>query len=125
MHGIGAKIKKVRELRSFTQEHVAEKIAMTQAGYSKIEQGVVDVPYSRLEQIAKALNVKVEDLVSFDEKAMITNQLNNHAETITNGYVFSDKEVLEKLEKLYESRINDLKQEVTSLRDLLKQSINK
>jgi transcriptional regulator with XRE-family HTH domain len=124
MHGIGAKIKKVRELRSFTQEHVAEKIAMTQAGYSKIEQGVVDVPYSRLEQIAKVLNVKVEDLVSFDEKAMITNQLNNHA-TITNGYVFSDKEVLEKLGNQYEARITSLENEITRLHSLLEKSLNK
>ncbi len=124
MQGIGGKIKKVRELRNLTQEHMAEKIAMTQAGYSKIEQGVVDVPYSRLEQIAKALNVKVEDIVSFDEKAMIMNQLNNHA-TITNGYVFSDKEVLDRLEKMYESRIEAQQKEIDRLHELLKQSLTK
>lgn len=124
MQGIGSKIKKVRELRNLTQEHVAEKIAMTQAGYSKIEQGVVDVTYSRLEQIAKALNVKIEDIISFDEKAMITNQLNNHA-TITNGYVFSDKEVLDRLEKMYEARIEAQQKEIDRLHELLKQSLTK
>lgn len=124
MNGIGSKIKKVRELRNLTQEHVAEKIAMTQAGYSKIEQGVVDVPYSRLEQIAKVLNVKVEDIVAFDEKAMIMNQLNNHA-NITNGYVFSDKEVLDRLEKQYESRIEAQQKEIERLHEALKLALSK
>lgn len=84
---------------------------MTQAGYSKIEQGIVDVPYSRLEQIAKVLNIKIEDIISFDEKVLITNQLNNHA-NITNGYILGDKLVLEYVEKNYLSRIDDLTKQV-------------
>ncbi|TAE45679.1 MAG: XRE family transcriptional regulator [Cytophagia bacterium] len=111
MINIGTKIKKVRELRNFTQDYVAEKLEMTQAGYSKIEQGIVDVPYSRLEQIAKVLNIKIEDIISFDEKVLITNQLNNHA-NITNGYILGDKLVLEYVEKNYLSRIDDLTKQV-------------
>ncbi len=31
---VGTKIKKVRELKNLTQEHVAEQIGMTTSGYS-------------------------------------------------------------------------------------------
>ncbi len=107
MINIGEKIKKVRKLGNFTQNYVAEKLQMTQAGYSKIELGVVDLPYSRLEQIAKVLNMKVEDIISFDEESLMTNQLNNH-KNITNGYFIGDKLVFEYIEKNYSLRINDL-----------------
>ncbi|TAE01661.1 MAG: XRE family transcriptional regulator [Bacteroidetes bacterium] len=124
MTTIGIKIKKVRELRNFTQEYMAEKLEMSQAGYSKIEQGAVDVPYSRLEQIAKTLNIKIEEIITFDEKRLITSQLNNHS-NITNSYIFNDKLVLEVIQKNYEDRIADLKKENERLHELLLKSLDK
>jgi len=121
---IGNKIKKVRELRNFTQGYVAEKLKMTQAGYSKIEQGIVDVSYSKLEQIAKVLNTQVQDIITFDEKQIITNQLNNHS-TITDSYIFSDKLVLEIIEKNFESRITSLEKEIERLHTLLEKALSK
>ncbi|MDR0802540.1 MAG: helix-turn-helix domain-containing protein, partial [Fluviicola sp.] len=36
MH-VGQKIKKLRELKNFTQEYMANRLEMTQPSYSKIE----------------------------------------------------------------------------------------
>ncbi|MEC4114616.1 helix-turn-helix transcriptional regulator [Myroides pelagicus] len=38
----------MRELKNLTQEYVAEKLGMTQAGYSKIESGATKLSYSKI-----------------------------------------------------------------------------
>ncbi len=48
MNTIGEKIKKIRELKNYTQEYMAAQIGITQAGYSKIERGESDVPMSAI-----------------------------------------------------------------------------
>ncbi|TAF76857.1 MAG: XRE family transcriptional regulator [Bacteroidetes bacterium] len=75
---IGFKIKKVRELRNYAQEYMAEKLVMSQAGYSKIERDEVDVNFNKLQQIADTLNIDVTKLIGFDEKNVFVNhgQLN-------------------------------------------------
>lgn len=76
---IGERIRKVRELKGFKQDYVATKLEMTQANYSKLESEDADMPYSRLEQIAEALEVSVAEIVNFDKHAIFNNS--------TNGFV--------------------------------------
>jgi len=125
MLSLGEKIKKMREFRNFTQTTMADELKMGQAGYSKIEQGATDVPYSRLEQIAKVLKTSVEDIITFDEKKVFNNYFDNVNQNTTNGNVYGDKEVLGKLEKQYESRITSLETEITRLHTLLEKSLSK
>jgi transcriptional regulator with XRE-family HTH domain len=40
---IGQKIKKLRELKNLTQEHMAEVIGLSQSAYSRIELGDTEV----------------------------------------------------------------------------------
>ncbi|TAF99290.1 MAG: XRE family transcriptional regulator [Cytophagia bacterium] len=122
---IGDKIKKFREYRGFKQEVLAEKLQMTQAGYSRLERGEVDIPFSRLEQLAKVLDVPLRDLVSFDEQNMITNYISSSQLFTTNGSVIADKEVLAKLEKQYESRIEAQQKEIDRLHSHLEKALNK
>lgn len=70
------------------------------------------------------MNVKVEDIIAFDEKAMITNQLNNHA-NITNSYIFSDKSFIEILQKQYEARFEAQQKEIERLYNLLEKALSK
>ena len=61
MEGIGTKIKNIRELRNYTQDYMAEKLGITQAGYSKIERGETDVTYSKkLFKITNRLNITAD-----------------------------------------------------------------
>lgn len=68
MHQLVGNIKKLRELRNLTQKYMADELSMTQANYSKLEAGEIDIPYSRIIQIAKLLKSNIEDLVSHNEK---------------------------------------------------------
>ncbi len=68
MQHISEKIKNLRELRNFTQEYMSKQLRMTQAGYSKLESGKTDITFSQLTEIAKTLDVRVEDLITFDNQ---------------------------------------------------------
>ncbi len=114
---VGTKIKKVRELKNFTQEYVAEQVGMTTSGYSRIERGEVRVSIERLEQIARALGVQPNDLTNFDENVFFT----NYGTANDNSFsIRADKELLQQVIATYEARIADLKDEIEFLRGVLK-----
>lgn len=117
---IGNKIKKLRELKNFTQEYMAEALQMSQTGYGKIERSETDINYSRLEQIANVLGTKVADLISLDEKLMLNITNNANAEkSINNGVIMSDKEAMERERSLYEAQIKQLIQEIDYLKETI------
>lgn len=118
---IGEKIKKIRELRNFTQAHMSDALSMTQAGYSKIERDEVDIPFSRLEKIAQVLKMNVQEIVGFDDNRIFGNQLNNY-HNITNGFIVSNDDYIKELRKQYEHRITDLQAENKRLHALLEKS---
>ncbi|MBY0427317.1 MAG: helix-turn-helix domain-containing protein [Cytophagales bacterium] len=111
---IGEKIKKVRELRNYTQEYMAEKLRMSQAGYSKLETGESDISYTKLSQVAEVLEMKVEDLVSFDEKVVFNIMYNKQAVT---GYIVNNT-ISDEMKKLYEDKIKLLEGKVELLEKL-------
>src|SRR5690606_20040247 len=76
MKTIEEKIRNVRELKNFTQEYMAEKLGITQAGYSKIESGATKLSYSKLAEISKILSIEVEELLAFDSQKYF-NSFNN------------------------------------------------
>ena len=99
---ISDNIKKIRELRNFTQDHMANELRMTQAGYSKIETGNTDVTYSKLIEIAEVLNVSVQDLVTFDSQKYF-NSFNNVKGNNNGGVIIGSNS--DELKKLYEDKI--------------------
>ncbi len=112
---IGQKIKKVRELRNYTQEYMAEKLGLSQNGYGKMEREDSDISVTRLTQIAEILEVNLLDLLTFDENKLFFNITHN---TTGNGIAIyaalTDKE-----RDLYEKMISQLKEENTFLKSLL------
>lgn len=113
MTTIGNKIKKVRELRNYTQEYMANKLGMSLTGYGNIERDETDLQYSRLEKIADALGMRIEDLISFDEKIVFnfTNNTNHNAGYIVQHVVSDD------VKKLYEGQIQLLTENITLLKE--------
>ena len=57
------KIRSLREFKKITQEELAEKLAMSTSGYSKIERGETRLDIERLQRIANILEVYVFDLM--------------------------------------------------------------
>lgn len=112
---IGHKIKKIRELRNFTQEHIAEKLHMTQAGYSKIERNEVDINLEKLDKLAHVLGMKPEEILTFDEKYI----LNNYGEKATQSVNYHNNFPPE-LKQLYEDKIKLLEEKIAWLEKSIK-----
>ena len=61
---IGIRIRKMREFRNYTQNYMADKLNLSQNMYSKIENGQAPITTDRLEQIAKTLDVPLENIIN-------------------------------------------------------------
>ena len=111
----GQKIRKIREIRGYKQEYLADQLGMSAKSYGKIESGETSLSISRLQQIAKVLEVDPLDVLSFDEKQMFhhCNQPGNGNSNILNSYDFA------KERELYERKIAHLKEEIAFLRGLV------
>lgn len=117
---IGQKVRKLRELRNFTQNYMADQLGITQSAYSRIEVGESEISYKKLSKISEVLEIPVEEIITFHEN-MIFNVSNNQT---GNGYVIyngvSDKERL-----LFQEQISLLKEENLYLKGLLNQIMAK
>lgn len=111
---IGQKIKKLRELKNFTQSYVARELGITQSAYSKIEIGESELSYNKLGKIAEIFGMSPEEIVSFNEQ-MIFNIMHNQT---GNGFIIN-KWVSENEKKIYEEQITHLKEEIDYLKKVL------
>jgi transcriptional regulator with XRE-family HTH domain len=114
---VGANIKKLRNLRNYTQVKMAEILKITQAAYSKIEKDETDIALKRLVQIAEILEVKLADIFKFDEKLGFNSPENqgDATEVVTN----QETQIIELYERLLaskEQQILELKEIITLLK---------
>jgi transcriptional regulator with XRE-family HTH domain len=108
------KIKQIRELKNFTQEHVATHLGLTTRAYSKIESGETQLTINRLNEISSILGVEPMEVLGFDDKQVFNNckQEGNIGINHIN--------IPEKLIQQYEKTIQILEDEVTLLKSLVK-----
>ena len=74
---IGTKIKQLRELRNYTQAHMAHSLQMSLNGYGRLERDEVDMTLQRLERIAKLLGVDLLQILCFDENRVFNGSLSD------------------------------------------------
>lgn len=120
MVGLGLKIKKVREIKNFTQEHMAKELGVSQSTYSNYESIESDVTPDLLDQIAKILNVKPEQIEKFDEQIIFNNHnntANDHASNIMGNYqpTVNNYVIDSEIEQLYKKNISLLEEKVKAL----------
>ncbi|WP_428232330.1 helix-turn-helix transcriptional regulator [Flavobacterium sp.] len=97
------KIKSIRELKNYTQEYMADQLGVTQAGYSKIEKGKTILSYVKLVEIARILEVSVEDVISFDSQRYFNSF--NKVRGNNNGSIQINSDNSATLKLLYEDKI--------------------
>lgn len=102
MESIGEKIKNIRELRNLTQDYMATQLGITQAGYSKMESGTSQINYQKLVEIAKILDISLEDMLGFDSQKYF-NSFNN-VKGNNNGSVTINVADVD-IKQLYEDKI--------------------
>ena len=115
MKSIGNKIRKIRELKGFTQDYMAVKLEMSQRAYSKIENEEIKLDWQRIETISKVLGIDPIELVSFDDNLVFNNSPlsgKNNTNTMYNNFP-------DELKKSYEDRIQHLEKEILFLRDII------
>jgi transcriptional regulator with XRE-family HTH domain len=113
---IGDKIRKVRELKGYKQEYVAEKVGLSVTAYGNIERNDSSLTFERLEQIAEVLEVTVQDILNIPE------QLNIHSISNSNNvgfnHTFNDNRVCTEGEAAaYKQSISNLEKEIEYLRE--------
>jgi transcriptional regulator with XRE-family HTH domain len=64
---VAGNIRKIREIRNYTQDYLAAKLGISQNAYSKIELGYSKLTLERLFQISAILEVEIMHLISFNE----------------------------------------------------------
>jgi len=127
------KLKSLREKHGYTQEQLADFLQVSQSSYSRLETGEGKLTLDNVNKLADAYEM---DIISFlhyltDDKRFVNSHTgdnnnqgeisgNNYAESITinNQYTFSKEE-----RELYEKQIKKLEEEISFLRDLLKDKL--
>ena len=73
MNEVGTKIRNLRELKDYTQEYMASSLGITQSTYAKIEKNETPISLSRLDEIAKVLEIDPLNILTFDKEQVINN----------------------------------------------------
>jgi transcriptional regulator with XRE-family HTH domain len=118
---IGHKIKKLRELKNLTQEHMANSIGITQGAYSRMELGETEITYSKLEKISEELGMKPEDVIAFNE-SVVFNVMNNQT---GNGLVINNSQLSDTEKNLFEQQIILLKEENVHLKKVIESLLSR
>jgi transcriptional regulator with XRE-family HTH domain len=121
----GQKIKKIRELRNYTQDYMAKKLNLSLNGYGKIEREETEISLNRLQEIADVLQVKIFDLLGFDENKLFFNQSSHDNSNGANIILQQPQAITDGERQQYESRITDLQKEIDRLHSLLEKTLSK
>ena len=105
------KIRLIRELNKWSQEEMAEKLAMSAGGYAKIERGETQLNIPRLEQLAAIFKVDMWDLLKSSNNGMVL-QI-NEGDSGGDIALYASSDMAMKLELL--------KQELKHCREMLEQ----
>jgi transcriptional regulator with XRE-family HTH domain len=118
---LGYKIKKLRELKNLTQEHMANSIGISQGAYSRMELGETEITYSKLVKISEELGMKPEEVIAFNE-SVVFNVMNNET---GNGLVINNSQFSEIEKNLFEQQIVLLKEENAHLKKVIEGLLNR
>jgi transcriptional regulator with XRE-family HTH domain len=123
------KIKLFRHLKGWSQEQVAEKLAMTVGGYGGLERGETNIQLSRLKQLAELFEIELTDLFTPENNTIHA----NHSNTSINNFgyqqnhhwhIYSNDEIVELKHQLEIAALknHNLEKEIAYLKQLLELS---
>ena len=70
---LGENIRKIRELKGFSQQNLADEIKVDQKTISRIEKGEISPKFEMLVSISKVLSVNISQILSFNESLIFNN----------------------------------------------------
>lgn len=75
MNTVGEKIRIQRVIRNYTQEYMAFELSISQAAYSKIERGEVEITLIRIYEIAEVFQISPFELMPKPRNGFAVNLL--------------------------------------------------
>lgn len=108
------RIKKLRELKGFTQQQLAERLGMTTRNYQNLENGDKDISFSELQIIANSLEMSVSGVVGFDEKMVFNNCKAENNENVAYGNlnIYTTEKLYDKILNEKDKRIEELERQI-------------
>ncbi|HTO37195.1 MAG TPA: helix-turn-helix transcriptional regulator [Brumimicrobium sp.] len=111
---LGENIRKIRELKGFSQQNLADEIGVDQKTVSRIEKGTLSPKFELLVKIAKTLAVNMSQLLSFNENMIFNNYNQNHQ---GGHFVAYNNTEIEKVEELYKQLLKEKDEIITLLKE--------
>lgn len=111
---LGQNIRKIRELRNFTQQYMAENLQMTQGNYARLENEEIQMTEARLEKIASVLGCDAATIVEFTPEIFFSQKYRPEKQEPVIQLQISPE-----LKRLYEDRIASLEETIAKLRSEL------
>lgn len=142
MNEIYIKIKSIRLKKGLKQEEIAEKLKMTQSNYARLERGLTQITFERLEELAAIFEMSVENILKFNEEAdfkedakyyfkelqKALNKIKALEEKVkeleNDDFWFKENQKLEAEVKELKQKVKDKNAEIESLKEQQKQAID-
>jgi transcriptional regulator with XRE-family HTH domain len=113
---IGEKIRKIRIIKGYSQENIADLLEISQSAYSDIERGKTKINLEKLRKVALIFELDVNFIMDFDGNQFLTKTAKTNPKEIDNNEKRIIEELFNKERELYKEQITNLKNEIAYLR---------
>lgn len=96
------KLRTLREIQGYKQDFVGKHLGISQTGYSKIENGEVDLSVKHLQKLAELYQISPEHLLGWDGKVSINTIQNNENMVVKNHGIHNANPVETRLKNVEE-----------------------
>jgi len=102
----------MRKVKGWTQEEMAEQLAMSINGYSKIERGETSISTTKLDKLANIFGIESQDFFNFDGKVILNlvsfNDQSNNNKVLTQNSISNCLHELEKANLIIEQKDKEI-----------------
>lgn len=101
---LGENIRKIRELKGFSQQYLGDELNISQKQVSRIETGKTSATFNSINKVCEILDIELKTLLNFNDKFILNN--NNHNQNGGEFIAYNNTDI-EKIEKLYERMLKE------------------
>ena len=96
---VGNNIKKLRELKNFTQEYMAASLNLSPNAYGKIERDETEMTLTKLDSISKIFEMDWRAILDFDDKHLFNVHNGTNGTSGNNFSVHHNDKMIEHLQQ--------------------------
>ncbi len=108
---LGIRIRKIRELKGYSQSIIADSVDTSKKQLSRIENGQTSPSFELLQKITDALEISLNELLNFNENLIFNSFTTNQQ---GGKYIAYNNTEIDQVEKLYKMLLDE-KDKIISL----------